>query len=84
VSMMAVDLSGAACAARRRAVFHAMGVQTMRRRLAFPPVLTRDKRRAIARDKQGTQIWTRLGAAYMLPKNICGIIQGLYDAVHLF
>src|SRR5215510_15582144 len=21
---------------------------------------------------------------YMLPKNICGIMQGLYDAVHLF
>src|SRR5262245_41452207 len=52
VSMMAIDLSGAACAARRRAVFHAMGVQTMRHRLAFPPVLTRHKRRAMAR--QGT------------------------------
>jgi hypothetical protein len=49
VSMMAIDLSGAACAARRRAVFHALGVETMRHRLVFPPVLTRDKRRAIAR-----------------------------------
>ena len=49
VSMMAIDLSGAACAARRRAVFHALGVKTMRHRLVFPPVLTRDKRRAIAR-----------------------------------
>jgi hypothetical protein len=64
VSMMAVGLSGAACAARRRAVFHAMGVQTMRRRLAFPPVLTCDKRRAMARDKPGTTIWARLGAAW--------------------
>src|SRR5215831_8856585 len=52
VSMMAIDLSGAACAARRRAVFHAMGLQTMRHRLAFPPVVTRHKRRAMAR--QGT------------------------------
>src|SRR5262252_5853035 len=52
VSMMAIALSGAACAARRRAVFYAIGVQTMRHRLAFPPVLTRDKRRAMAR--QGT------------------------------
>src|SRR5262245_12723793 len=49
VSMMAVDLSEAACAPRRRTVFHAMDVKTMRRRLAFPPVLTRDKRRDIAR-----------------------------------
>src|SRR5215218_5597311 len=49
VSMMAVDLSGAPCVARRRTVCHAMGVKTMRRRLAFPPVLTRDKRRDIAR-----------------------------------
>src|SRR2546423_4012014 len=64
VSMMAVALSGAACAARRRAVFHAMGVQGMRRRLALPPVLTSYKRRDIARDKQGTTIWTRLGAAW--------------------
>src|SRR5215470_6660259 len=64
VSMMAIDLSGAACAARRRAVFHAMGVQTMRHRLVFPPVLTRDKRRAMARDKPGTTRWTRLGAAW--------------------
>src|SRR5215467_3792416 len=64
VSMMAIDLSGAACAARKRAVFHAMGLQTMRHRLVFPPVLTRDKRRAMARDKQGTTSWTRLGAAW--------------------
>src|SRR4051812_11749198 len=47
--MIAVDLSGAACAARRRAVFHAMGLQTTRHRLAFPPVLLRDKRRAMER-----------------------------------
>ena len=50
VSMMAIDLSGAACAARRRAVFHALGVETRRHRLVFPPVLTRDKRRAMARN----------------------------------
>src|SRR5215470_12078388 len=64
VSMIAIDLSGAACAARRRAVFHAMGVQTMRHRLVFPPLLTRDTRRAMARDKPGTTRWTRLGAAW--------------------
>src|SRR6266446_7244934 len=62
--MMAVDLSGAACAARRRAVFHAMGVKTMRCSLAFPPVLTSDKRRAIARDKQGTTILPRMGVPW--------------------
>src|SRR5215470_3762557 len=38
--MVAVDLSGAACAARRRAVSHAMGLKAMRRSPAFPPVLT--------------------------------------------
>lgn len=64
VSMMAIALSGATCAARRRAVCHAMGVQTMRHRLVFPPVLTRDTRRAMARDKPGTTRWTRLGAAW--------------------
>jgi hypothetical protein len=64
VSMMAVGLSGAACAARSRAVFHAIGLKTRRRSLAFPPVLTSDKLRAMERDKPGTTIWPRMGAAW--------------------
>src|SRR5215470_5778190 len=38
--MVAVDPSGGACATRRRTVCHAMSLKTMRRSLAFPPVLT--------------------------------------------
>jgi hypothetical protein len=38
--MVAVDPSGAVCTARKRALFYAMGLKTMRRSLAFPPVLT--------------------------------------------
>jgi len=67
--MVAVDPSGAACAARRRAVFHAMRLQTMRRSLAFPPVLTSDTRRAMEQDKPGTTIWPRMGAPWPL---LCG------------
>src|SRR5215510_5412225 len=69
VSMIAVGRSRAACAARRRAVFHAMGLQTMRRSLAFPPVLTSDTRRAMEQDKPGTTIWPRMGAPWPL---LCG------------
>jgi hypothetical protein len=32
--------------------------------------------------RNGLPEWREI--PYMLPKNICGIIQGLYDAVHLF
>src|SRR5215475_6230755 len=49
--MVAVDLSGAACAARKRAVFHAMGSKTIPRSPAFPPVLTSYKLLEIERRK---------------------------------
>src|SRR5262249_43758919 len=38
--MVEVDPQGAACATRKRAVFHAMGSKTMQRSSAFPPVFT--------------------------------------------
>ena len=41
-----------------------MGLKTMRRSLAFPPVLTSYKLREIERDQQGPNIWTRIGAAW--------------------
>jgi hypothetical protein len=47
--MVEVDPQGAACAALKRAVFHAMGSQTMQRNPAFPPVLTSYKLREIER-----------------------------------
>jgi hypothetical protein len=51
--MVAVDPSGTACAARKRAVFHAMGSKTMPRSPAFPPVLTRYKLLEIERPHYG-------------------------------
>jgi hypothetical protein len=38
--MVAVDPSGAAYTAQKRAVFHAMGLKTIQRSPVFPPVLT--------------------------------------------
>src|SRR5262249_29257421 len=61
--MVAVDLSGAACAARRRAVFHAMGLKTMQRSLAFPPVLTSYKLLEIERPRLGRAAARRATAA---------------------
>ena len=49
VPMGAVDLSRSACTARQRAVFHAMGAQTIPRRRAFPPGVTSDTGRERAR-----------------------------------
>src|SRR5215510_6297454 len=51
--MVAVEPSGPACTARKRAVFHAMGSKTIPRRPAFPPVLTSYKLLEIERLKFG-------------------------------
>ena len=56
LSMVEVDPEGAACAARKRAVFHAMGLKTRQRSPAFPPVLTSYKPLEIERVVQGTSM----------------------------